>query len=130
MSSENTPTKLQVSSTSDASPVEKHYFIPSPMVTRRTRTFSATRFAVEGPICTGVCISFSKARGHGFIKRDNEEAALFVHVSDVDSDYVPLAGDKVIFKLAPTPPKNEKFQAVQVQLVDIDISKHHLWSEE
>jgi len=109
---------------------EKSHFIPSPFLTRRNRTFSATRSANEGPSYHGVCASFSQARGHGFIQPDEEEKGkvIFLHVSDVDSEYVPLPGDKVSYKLAPIPPKMEKFQAVEVQIVNFDPSKHHRWN--
>nr|KAF6365882.1 calcium regulated heat stable protein 1 [Pipistrellus kuhlii] len=41
--------------------------VPSPLPTRRTRTFSATVRASQGPIYKGVCKCFCRSKGHGFI---------------------------------------------------------------
>ena len=37
---------------------------------------------------------FCRSRGHGFLRGEAGEEH-FVHVSDIESDFVPLKGDKV-----------------------------------
>ncbi|KAF6118171.1 cold shock domain containing C2 [Phyllostomus discolor] len=41
--------------------------LPSPLPTKRTRTYSATARASAGPVFKGVCKQFSRSQGHGFI---------------------------------------------------------------
>jgi len=114
----------------NVSPGSQHMFlVPSPLLTRRTRTFSASRRASEGPIHHGTCKHFSRSKGHGFILPDGgSEELIFMHVSDIDSEYVPLPGDGLSYRLAPIPPKNEKFQAVDVRITSmrIDEEKQHI----
>ena len=53
---------------------------------------------------------------------------LFMHVSDIESEYVPMPGDRITFKLTRIPPKNEKFQAVEVRIVGLCLDEknaHH-----
>ena len=47
----------------------------------------------------------------------------------IQDAFVPLAGDRVNFKLCPIPPKFMKYQAVEVHLENPDINKHKTWSE-
>nr|CAB3227654.1 calcium-regulated heat stable protein 1-like [Phallusia mammillata] len=112
--------------TPTVSPSSEHKFlIPSPMVTRRTRTFSASRRANEGPVYHGVCELFSRSKGHGFIrpKGQNSGERIFMHVSDIDCDYVPLPGDEVSYKLTPLPMKNDQFQAVEVRITGMTVEE-------
>ncbi|XP_076814827.1 calcium-regulated heat-stable protein 1-like [Clavelina lepadiformis] len=117
--------------TPTASPSSEHRFlVPSPMVTRRTRTYSASRRATEGPMHHGECTFFSRSRGHGFIQPTDgsSEEPIFMHVSDIESEYVPMPGDRITFKLTRIPPKNEKFQAVEVRIVGLCLDEknaHH-----
>lgn len=111
---------------------EHHFLIPSPMVTRRTRTFSACRRATEGPVHKGICKHFSRSRGHGFIQPDEgfPTELVFMHVSDIESDYVPLEGDILSYQLTKIPPKMEKFQAVNVRIAGLCIDnnqQHERW---
>uniref|UniRef100_A0A8C0P6Y3 CSD domain-containing protein n=1 Tax=Canis lupus familiaris TaxID=9615 RepID=A0A8C0P6Y3_CANLF len=87
--------------------------LPSPLPTKRTRTYSATARASAGPVFKGVCKQFSRSQGHGFITPENGSEDIFVHVSDIEGEYVPVEGDEVTYKMCPIPPKNQKFQAVE-----------------
>merc|ERR1712211_223375 len=51
----------------------------------------------------------------------------FVHVSDVESDFVPLKGDQVSFRLCPVPPKFERCQAVNVTIIKMVNLPHKRW---
>merc|ERR1712130_965879 len=96
----------------------------STLLPRRARTASVCERIKEGTQ-TGVVTYFCKSRGHGFIQpsdyqpergesersRGGSSAEHFVHVSDVESDFVPLKGDQVSFRLCPVPPKFERCQA-------------------
>ena len=104
------------------SPSSEHRFlVPSPMVTRRTRTYSASRRATEGPLHHGECKFFSRSKGHGFIQPTDGSSnePIFMHISDIESEYVPLPGDMLSYKLTRVPPKNEKFQAVEVRITSL-----------
>ncbi|XP_003640424.2 cold shock domain-containing protein C2 isoform X1 [Gallus gallus] len=103
--------------------------LPSPLPTKRTRTYSATARASAGPIYKGVCKQFSRSQGHGFITPENGTEDIFVHVSDIEGEYVPVEGDEVTYKVCPIPPKNQKFQAVEVVLTNLaPHTKHETWS--
>uniref|UniRef100_A0A8D1U6G1 Cold shock domain containing C2 n=1 Tax=Sus scrofa TaxID=9823 RepID=A0A8D1U6G1_PIG len=69
--------------------------LPSPLPTKRTRTYSATARASAGPVFKGVCKQFSRSQGHGFITPENGSEDIFVHVSDIEGEYVPVEGDEV-----------------------------------
>uniref|UniRef100_G1S035 Cold shock domain containing C2 n=1 Tax=Nomascus leucogenys TaxID=61853 RepID=G1S035_NOMLE len=56
--------------------------LPSPLPTKRTRTYSATARASAGPVFKGVCKQFSRSQGHGFITPENGSEDIFVHVSE------------------------------------------------
>ncbi|NXO37166.1 CHSP1 protein, partial [Locustella ochotensis] len=105
------------------------YLIPSPLPTRRTRTFSATVRASEGPVYKGVCKCFCRSKGHGFITPADGGPDIFVHISDIEGEYVPVAGDEVTYKMCTIPPKNEKLQAVEVVITHLAPgTKHETWS--
>lgn len=116
------------------SPTQQHLFlVPSPMVTRRERTYSASRRATEGPAKRGSCKYFSRSKGHGFVAPSDGGDPLFMHISDIDSDYAPMPGDELSYKLSPIPPKFEKYQAVEVRIIAMDRSSgklHHRWAED
>ncbi|XP_030337100.1 calcium-regulated heat-stable protein 1 isoform X1 [Strigops habroptila] len=146
MSSEPTSSASQQSPTSPPSPSSLHlpetrrardrspspmrgYLIPSPLPTRRTRTFSATVRASEGPVYKGVCKCFCRSKGHGFITPADGGPDIFVHISDIEGEYVPVAGDEVTYKMCTIPPKNEKLQAVEVVITHLAPgTKHETWS--
>jgi cold shock CspA family protein len=97
---------------------------------------------------TGFVKYFCRSRGHGFIiptipNQDNNKSSnvstesnnkehnhrqtsestdsqdIFMHISDIDSEFVPRAGDKVSYRVCPIPPKFEKIQAVNVHILEL-----------
>uniref|UniRef100_A0A7N9DGZ4 Cold shock domain containing C2 n=1 Tax=Macaca fascicularis TaxID=9541 RepID=A0A7N9DGZ4_MACFA len=85
--------------------------------------------ASAGPVFKGVCKQFSRSQGHGFITPENGSEDIFVHVSDIEGEYVPVEGDEVTYKMCPIPPKNQKFQAVEVVLTQLaPHTPHETWS--
>ncbi|XP_056609646.1 cold shock domain-containing protein C2 [Triplophysa dalaica] len=103
--------------------------LPSPLPTKRTRSYSETMRANAGPVFKGVCQNFWKPQGHGFIRPSNGGEDIFVHISDVEGNYVPLEGDEVTYKICPIPPKNLKVHAVEVTITHLKPGcKHETWS--
>ncbi|XP_023995357.1 cold shock domain-containing protein C2-like [Salvelinus sp. IW2-2015] len=103
--------------------------LPSPLPTKRNRTYSATVRATSGPAFKGVCKSFCRSQGHGFIRPTNGGDDIFVHISDIEGEYVPVEGDEVTYKVSRIPPKNLKIQAVEVKIVHLNPgTKHETWS--
>ncbi|KAG9279279.1 cold shock domain-containing protein C2 [Astyanax mexicanus] len=108
---------------------EKSGELPSPLPTKRTRTYSATVRATSGPVFKGMCKNFSRSQGHGYITPANGAEDIFVHISDIEGEYVPVEGDEVTYKVCPIPPKNLKFQAVEVIITHLNPgTKHETWS--
>ncbi|XP_073489084.1 calcium-regulated heat-stable protein 1 [Aquarana catesbeiana] len=111
-----------------SSPMRGH-LIPSPLPTRRTRTSSAAARASESQVYKGVCKCFSRSKGHGFIIPEDGGPDVFLHISDIEGEYVPVEGDEVTFKICSIPPKNEKRQAVEVVITNLAPgTKHETWS--
>lgn len=105
------------------------YLIPSPLPTRRNRTISQTTLASQGPLFNGVCKSFSRSKGHGFITPADGGSDIFVHISDIEGEYVPMEGDEVSYKMCPIPPKNMAMQAVEVTITHLKPgTKHETWA--
>lgn len=103
--------------------------LPSPLITKRNRTYSATVRAHSGPVFKGVCKNFSRSQGHGFIRPSHGGDDIFVHISDIEGEYVPVEGDEVTYKVSRVPPKNLKVQAVEVKLIHLNPgTKHETWS--
>uniref|UniRef100_A0A9J7XT31 Calcium regulated heat stable protein 1 n=1 Tax=Cyprinus carpio carpio TaxID=630221 RepID=A0A9J7XT31_CYPCA len=110
------------------SPMRGH-LIPSPLPTRRNRTCSAAARAAEGPVFTGVCKCFSRSKGHGFIRPSDGGNDIYVHISDIEGEYVPVEGDEVSYKICSIPPKHQKIQAVEVTITHLAPgTKHETWS--
>ncbi|XP_076075045.1 calcium-regulated heat-stable protein 1-like isoform X1 [Mytilus galloprovincialis] len=112
------------------SPLGQHKFlIPSPIPTRRNRTYSQSEKAKEGPTLKGKVEEFCRQKGHGFIIPEDGSGHIFVHISDIDGEYVPKAGDDVTYKRIKIPPKFEKMQAVHVQITHLAPGvSHETWS--
>uniref|UniRef100_T1EKQ6 CSD domain-containing protein n=1 Tax=Helobdella robusta TaxID=6412 RepID=T1EKQ6_HELRO len=91
--------------------------MPSPLPTKRNRTYSQSQKASAGPILNGVVKSFCRQKGHGFIQPNSGGEPLFVHISDIETDCALKDGDEVTYKLCPIPPKMEKFSAVHVKML-------------
>ncbi|KAK0141804.1 Cold shock domain-containing protein C2 [Merluccius polli] len=103
--------------------------LPSPLPTKRTRTYSATVRAQSGPVFKGVCKNFSRSQGHGFLRPSHGGEDIFVHISDIEGEYVPVEGDEVTYKVSRVPPKNLKVQAVEVKITHLNPgTKHETWS--
>ncbi|XP_056308956.1 cold shock domain-containing protein C2 [Danio aesculapii] len=103
--------------------------LPSPLPTKRTRTYSATVRANAGPVFKGACKDFSRSQGRGFIRPAHGGDDIFFHISDIEGEYVPVEGDEVTYKVCPIPPKNVKVQAVEVTLTHLKAgAKHETWS--
>lgn len=123
--------------------------------TRHLRTQSISE-QTQDEYHPGTVTYFCRSRGHGFIRPDcivdsaksggnqgspirnlqgqnnNTKTSastedLFVHISDIDSDYVPRKGDKVSYRMCPFPPKFEKYQAVNVRIVSMSPEPHNRW---
>lgn len=112
------------------SPIGHHKFlIPSPIPTRRNRTYSQSEKAKEGPTFRGRVEEFCRQRGHGFIVPEDGSGHIFVHISDIEGEYVPKPGDDVTYKKIRIPPKYEKCQAVHVQITHLAPGvSHEMWS--
>ncbi|XP_061568147.1 calcium-regulated heat-stable protein 1 [Cololabis saira] len=105
------------------------YLVPSPLPTRRNRTTSATDRAAEGPVFTGVCKYFCRSKGHGFITPSDGGSDIFVHISDIEGEYVPVEGDEMSYKVCSIPPKLQKVQAVEVTITHLKPgTKHETWA--
>jgi len=76
----------------------------------------------------GVVTYFCRVKGHGFIKPENSDENMFVHVSDIEGEYVPRVGDQVSYRLVLIPPKCEKKQAVHVHITNFTPEVHQRWS--
>uniref|UniRef100_A0A1B6DF76 CSD domain-containing protein n=1 Tax=Clastoptera arizonana TaxID=38151 RepID=A0A1B6DF76_9HEMI len=101
--------------------------VPSPIITRRTRTDSISARALLNPQEKGKVTYFSRSKGHGFIQASRGGDEIFVHISDIEGEYVPRPGDEVKYRLCPIPPKFEKTQAVHVEIINFTPEVHVKW---
>lgn len=78
---------------------------------------------------TGVCKYFCRSKGHGFITPSDGGRDIFVHISDIEGEYVPVEGDEMSYKVCSIPPKYEKVQAVEVTITHLNPgTKHETWA--
>lgn len=100
------------------SPKMQHskFLVPSPIPTRRNRTFSQSERAAQGDTYSGKVKEFCRYKGHGYIVADETNECIFVHISDIEGEFVPKEGDDVTFKLCPLPFNPHKKQAVHVHI--------------
>lgn len=138
MSSQNTPEKSLAAARPPICPRSASHSpshggaslqLPSPIITKRTRTASTSARAMENPVETGIVKSFSRSKGHGFLTPHTGGDDIFVHISDIEGEYVPLPGDEVKYRLCAIPPKYEKHQAVHCQIINLTPEVHHKWEE-
>ncbi|XP_019615088.1 PREDICTED: calcium-regulated heat-stable protein 1-like [Branchiostoma belcheri] len=112
------------------SPGKDGFLLPSPLPTRRTRTRSTSLRASAGPVKYGIVKDFCRQKGHGFIKPDDGSDDIFVHISDIDGEYVLKDGDQVTYKECPIPPKNIKVQAIEVTITNLAPgTTHERWED-
>ncbi|XP_013777332.1 cold shock domain-containing protein CG9705-like [Limulus polyphemus] len=107
----------------------KYYQIPSPIITRRTRTFSLSEQAASNPVQHGKVKYFCRQKGHGFIRPDDGSEDIFFHISDIEGEYAPRRDDEVTYKLCLVPPKNEKVQATHVIITSLGPGTHERWDQ-
>jgi len=117
--------RSRCTSCSDASFDDSSFLLEDTLLPRRSRTCSVSE-RIKSEVQTGSITYFCRSRGHGFIRGDDGEDH-FVHVSDVESEFVPMKGDTVSYRLCPIPPKFDKYQAVNVQLIKMISSSHRRW---
>ncbi len=43
-----------------------------------------------------------------------------MHISDIESEFVPRKGDRVSYRMCPIPPRFDRFQAVHVHIVELN----------
>lgn len=83
---------------------------------------------MRNPVVPGTIKKFCRTKGHGFITPKEEgHKDIFVHISDVEGEYIPLAGDEVSYRVCAIPPKYEKYQAIHVKITDFTPQVHHKW---
>jgi cold shock CspA family protein len=102
--------------------------LPSPIITRRNRRPSAHERALVNPVEKGKVSYFCRTKGHGFITSDHSGEEIFVHISDIEGEYIPKEGDAVSYRLCPIPPKLEKFQAIHVKIIHFAEDIHVKWN--
>jgi len=112
-------------------PVSPGSGLPFRLPMRRTRTISESEKILAGPSYHGKITSFCRQKGHGFVQSADGSEQLFMHISDIEGDWVPKEGDDVTYKRCLVPPKNEKHAAVHVQIVNqIAGTQHEKWDKE
>jgi len=102
---------------------------PSPIVTRRDRRQSLSERAARGPVLLGDVKYFCRQKGHGYVTPHDGGDDIFVHISDIEGEFVPETGDVVSYQMCPIPPKFEKQQAVHVCIRDLSPAVHVRWNE-
>lgn len=53
---------------------------------------------------------------------------MFANITySIEGEYIPMSGDEVRYRLCAIPPKNEKYQAVHVEIINFSPEVHHRW---
>jgi len=87
---------------------------------------SMSERAAEGPTFHGTVQMFCRQKGHGFIHpEEGQKEDIFVHISDIEGEWVPKEGDQVTYKTVSLPMKVEKKQATHVQITHLMPGVHH-----
>lgn len=121
--------KLSKDTSPVGSPIHNKFLVPSPVPTRRNRTYSQSERALQGETCNGKVKQFCRNKGHGFIIEEKTGDSIFVHISDIDGEFVPKEGDDVTFKLIPLPFNPNKKQAVHVKITHLAPGvTHETWN--
>ncbi|XP_060553665.1 calcium-regulated heat stable protein 1-like [Ruditapes philippinarum] len=115
------------------SPIINKFREPSPVPTRRNRTYSQTKTVEklrESPkVHHGIVKEFCRNKGHGFILDTETNQRVFVHVSDIEGEFVPKENDDVTFKILPLPLNPKKEQAVHVKITHLAPGvTHETWT--
>ena len=93
---------------------------------------------IESNVRDGTVRFFCRSNGHGFIDPSPAAATspsspsddpVFMHISDIEGEFIPRKGDRVRFRVCPMPPKFDRFQAVHIEIRDFTPEKHHRWTE-
>eukprot|EP00093_Oithona_nana_P004890 04890.XXX_48180_49206_1 [CDS] Oithona nana genome sequencing. len=59
----------------------------------------------------------------------NDPYPVFMHISDIEGEFIPRKGDKVRYQVCPMPPRFDKPQGVHIQIIDFTPERHRKWSE-
>jgi cold shock CspA family protein len=104
--------------------------LPDIIITRRTRTISMSG-RIEDEVRTGTVKFFCRSRGHGFIDDDESQGGIpvFMHISDIEGEYIPRKNDRVRYRICPMPPRFDRAQAVHIEIIDLNPDGHHKWTE-
>ena len=54
---------------------------------------------------------------------------VFMHISDIEGEFIPRKGDRVRYQVCPMPPRFDKPQGVHIQIIDFTPEVHKKWSE-
>lgn len=86
---------------------------------------------IEDEVREGTVKFFCRSRGHGFIDDDEASGSIpvFMHISDIEGEYIPRKGDRVRYRICPMPPRFDRAQAVHIEIINLTPETHHKWSE-
>ncbi|KAL4240713.1 Calcium-regulated heat stable protein 1 [Mactra antiquata] len=111
------------------SPLHNKFLVPSPVPTRRNRTYSQSERAKQSEDYYGKVKEFCRNKGHGFIMNCDTKELIFVHISDIEGEFVPKEGDDVSYKVVQLPLNHNKKQAVHVKITHLAPGvSHETWN--
>jgi len=86
---------------------------------------------IEDDVREGTVRFFCRSKGHGFIDDTDKNAThpVFMHISDIEGEYIPRKGDKVEFHQCPMPPRFDRPQAVMIKMIELTPEVHHRWCD-